>query len=223
MYPRSANTIFVPRVADQFDVLTALGQEQRAQRGRIRPEYVRCVFFSFPSSHLFILSSSHLPIFLPSFLVLLPANLSLVIRYATAVFIAYIQNKIAKGRTKFEIGLKLQDLERGVRPLPFPNPSLILSCDPVTTPRRLIPSRTRPMRNPTLSALPTNHQQLLQRSSSPRIIPITTRAPPYTISIPPFTLLLPFDDGCESGNAESVNCYDACPRSSDDDDYGETK
>lgn len=40
MYPRSANTIFVPRVADQFDVLTALGQEQRAQRGRIRPEYV---------------------------------------------------------------------------------------------------------------------------------------------------------------------------------------
>ena len=38
MYPRSANTIFVPRVADQFDVLTALGQEQRNQRGRIRPE-----------------------------------------------------------------------------------------------------------------------------------------------------------------------------------------
>ncbi|GHJ89508.1 hypothetical protein NliqN6_5910 [Naganishia liquefaciens] len=72
MYPRSANTIFVPRVADQFDVLTALGQEQRNQRGRIRPEY------------------------------------------ATAVFIAYIQNKMAKGRTRFEIGLKLQDLERGL-------------------------------------------------------------------------------------------------------------
>jgi hypothetical protein len=60
MYPRSANTIFVPRVADQFDVLTALGQEQRAQRGRIRPEYVRCVF----SSHLPIFSSFNLPIFL---------------------------------------------------------------------------------------------------------------------------------------------------------------
>lgn len=38
MFPRAATTIFVPRVADQFDVLTALGQEQRNQRGRIRPE-----------------------------------------------------------------------------------------------------------------------------------------------------------------------------------------
>lgn len=37
-------------------------------------------------------------------------------RYATAVFIAYVQNKLAKGRTRFEVGLKLQDLERGVRP-----------------------------------------------------------------------------------------------------------
>lgn len=39
MYPRqSANTIFIPRILDQFDVLTALGSEQRQQRGRVRPE-----------------------------------------------------------------------------------------------------------------------------------------------------------------------------------------
>jgi hypothetical protein len=128
MYPRSANTIFVPRVADQFDVLTALGQEQRAQRGRIRPEYVFAASSSlsiFPSSHLVIFpffSSSHRL----SVLIACADNLR---RYATAVFIAYIQNKIAKGRTKFEIGLKLQDLERGVRPLPFhrfPGPSNLM-------------------------------------------------------------------------------------------------
>ncbi|KAJ9119378.1 hypothetical protein QFC24_005849 [Naganishia onofrii] len=73
MYPRqAANTLFIPRVLDQFDVLTALGSEQRQQRGRIRPEY------------------------------------------ATAVFVAYIQAKLAKGRTKYEVSLKVQDLERGL-------------------------------------------------------------------------------------------------------------
>ncbi|KAI5448987.1 hypothetical protein NCC49_005720 [Naganishia albida] len=71
MYPRPG-TIIVPRVADQFDVLTALGAEQRNQRGRIRPEY------------------------------------------ATAIFTAYIQNKLQKGRTRFEVSLKVQDLERGL-------------------------------------------------------------------------------------------------------------
>ncbi|KAJ9090938.1 hypothetical protein QFC21_007353 [Naganishia friedmannii] len=73
MYPRqSANTLFIPRVLDQFDVLTALGSEQRQQRGRVRPEY------------------------------------------ATALFVAYIQAKLAKGRTRHEVSLKVQDLERGL-------------------------------------------------------------------------------------------------------------
>ncbi|KAJ9112737.1 hypothetical protein QFC22_006239 [Naganishia vaughanmartiniae] len=73
MYPRyPSNTLFIPRILDQFDVLTALGSEQRQQRGRIRPEY------------------------------------------ATAVFVAYIQAKLAKGRTKHEVSLKVQDLERGL-------------------------------------------------------------------------------------------------------------
>ncbi|KAJ9112654.1 hypothetical protein QFC19_000674 [Naganishia cerealis] len=47
MYPRNANTIFIPRILDQFDCLNALGVEQRQQRGRIRPEYATAVFVAY--------------------------------------------------------------------------------------------------------------------------------------------------------------------------------
>jgi hypothetical protein len=36
-------------------------------------------------------------------------------RFATAVFIQYISGKLAKGKTKFETSLKVEELERGVR------------------------------------------------------------------------------------------------------------
>jgi hypothetical protein len=45
-------------------------------------------------------------------------------RYATAIFTAYIQNKLQKGRSRFEVSLKVQDLERGVRPSLTPSLSI---------------------------------------------------------------------------------------------------
>ncbi|KAJ9095235.1 hypothetical protein QFC21_005601 [Naganishia friedmannii] len=94
MYPRqSANTLFIPSILDQFDVLTALGNEHRQQRGRVRPEYV--VVHEYRGDDKSLIK---------------PAC-----RFATAVFIAYIRAKIAKGRSRGEISVKLQSLERGAR------------------------------------------------------------------------------------------------------------
>lgn len=75
-------------------------------------------------------------------------------RYATAIFTAYIQNKLQKGRSRFEVSLKVQDLERGVRPT-FP---------PSSFPRsRYHSSRTSSTRSPKHAA----QQASLPLRSSP--------------------------------------------------------